>query len=279
VSRTVWHQLEPVNAVAYFSPECRQAGKDLGLLGFWMGYFAARAAPMGPVSAGVVDATFYNFHPAMVRRAIPDAWHIATPEAVLSSRSESAGVALRRLAPDGDEPARRVIELLRVAIDAATSAGRPLFAANRDVEPSGDVLSRLWQAATTMREHRGDGHVATLTEADIDGCEAHVLFAATEGVDGELYRNGRGWSELDWADATARLRDRHLLGSDGQPTDVGRLLRRRIEERTDELAVGPYRALGASRTEELLAALARITTPISSTPEIAYPNPMGLPRP
>ena len=37
------------------------------------GYFASRAAAMGPVPAEVVMATFYNFCPDVVRSAIPAA--------------------------------------------------------------------------------------------------------------------------------------------------------------------------------------------------------------
>ena len=79
LSRVIWHQLECINAVTYFSPECREAPVGLGLRGFWMGYFACRAAPLGPVGAPVVEATFFNFHPARVHRAIPDAWNSARP--------------------------------------------------------------------------------------------------------------------------------------------------------------------------------------------------------
>jgi hypothetical protein len=32
----------------------------------------------------------------------------------------------------------------------------------------------LWQAATVLREHRGDGHVAALVVEGLDGCQAHV---------------------------------------------------------------------------------------------------------
>ena len=71
VARELWHRLEVVNAVTYFSPESRDAAERIGLKGFWMGYFAFRAAPMGPVTPGVVEATFFNFHPERVRRAIP----------------------------------------------------------------------------------------------------------------------------------------------------------------------------------------------------------------
>lgn len=83
--RALWHGIETVNAVAYFSPESREAPVRLGLKGFWMGYFACRAAPLGPVAAGVVEATFFNFHPDRVRRAIPDAWATASPADILET--------------------------------------------------------------------------------------------------------------------------------------------------------------------------------------------------
>ena len=40
------------------------------------------------------------------------------------------------------------------------------------------ALARLWQAATILREHRGDGHFAALTAAGTDGCEVLVLRCA-----------------------------------------------------------------------------------------------------
>ncbi|MBO0790153.1 MAG: hypothetical protein J2P36_04300, partial [Ktedonobacteraceae bacterium] len=52
------------------------------------------------VSAAVVTATFYHFHPNMVARALPDAWRIASPEQVLEVRLQAADAALRRLLGD-----------------------------------------------------------------------------------------------------------------------------------------------------------------------------------
>ena len=46
--------------------------------------------------------------------------------------------------------------VLGSAIDRATVAGRPLFAANREVAEPDDPVAALWQLATTHREHRGD---------------------------------------------------------------------------------------------------------------------------
>jgi hypothetical protein len=48
----MWVVVESVHAVTYFAPSCRQVLRDAGLRGFWAGYFAARAAPLGAVGAG-----------------------------------------------------------------------------------------------------------------------------------------------------------------------------------------------------------------------------------
>ena len=93
----MWQALETLHMTVYFAPEPRDAYRRAGLRGGWMGYFASRAAAMGPVPAEVVMATFYNFHPRMVRRAIPDAWGFAPPAEVLAARFAGIDAALRRL--------------------------------------------------------------------------------------------------------------------------------------------------------------------------------------
>ena len=90
MARRMWQALETLHMTVYFAPEPRDAYRRAGLRGGWMGYFASRSAAMGPVPAEVVAATFYNFHPRMVHRAIPDAWGFAPPEAVLAARLEGA---------------------------------------------------------------------------------------------------------------------------------------------------------------------------------------------
>lgn len=280
LARATWHRLETVNAVAYFCRECRDEPARLGLEGFWAGYFACRAAPMGAVAAGVVEATFFNFHPRRVRRAIPEAWTVVDPADLVLARADAAAGALRRLL--GHEAAEllaaRSVPVLREAAGRATGAGRPLFAANRDVAGPDDPVAALWQAATTLREHRGDSHVALLTGAGLDGCEVHVLFAACEGVPAELYQQSRGWSAEDWQGAVERLAARRLLAGDGSPTEEGRALREEVERRTDELAVEPYAGLADGSISGLLEDLAPAAERIAAAGEIIFPNPMGLPR-
>ncbi|MEV5433216.1 hypothetical protein [Streptomyces sp. NPDC052701] len=276
-ARTVWQVLEPLHAVTYFAPESREANRAAGLRGFWMGYFASRAAPLGAVTAGVVEAAFFNFHPAMVRRAIPDAWGFAAPEAVLRARAGAATAALRRTAPSAADAAAGSVPSLERVIAAADGAGRPLFAANRALPTPEDPVGALWQAVTALREHRGDGHVAVLTAEGLDGCEAHVLLAACEGVPAAILRNNRGWSEEDWQAAAHRLTARRLLESSGHPTGEGRGLRAHIEARTDALAVRPYRALAATEAAQLIGLLRLPADQVLASGAIPFPNPMGLP--
>lgn len=278
-ARAVWHRLETINAVAYFSDECRRAPEALGLTGFWMGYFACRAAPMGAVVPAVVEATFANFHPRRVRNAVPEAWERAEPETVVGARSAAAAAALRRLL-DGDvaeELAKATTTRLRQAIEDADPTGRPLFAANRDVAVPADPVAALWQVATTLREHRGDAHVALLAAEGLRGLDAHVLFAAGEGVGPELYLQSRGWAEDDWSEAVNRLGARGLVTPNGTATEAGRALRTGIERRTDELAAGAYRELADDEVDELLDRLEGPARTIAGAGEIRYPNPMGLP--
>ena len=111
-------------------------------------------------------------------------------------------------------------------------------------------LGEAWQACTTLREHRGDGHVASLLANRVGGAEAHLLAAATKAIPAEVLRDSRGWSEEEWDAATAALAARGLLHADGRATDSGRTLHAAVEALTDRLAEPAYAGLsdGASRS-------------------------------
>ncbi|MDQ3951515.1 MAG: hypothetical protein M3279_00930, partial [Actinomycetota bacterium] len=238
LARRLWRLFETYHAVVYFAPEKKAAYAAAGLKGGWMGYFAGRAAPLGPAPAELVTALFYNFHPRMVRRALPDAWSFSTPERVLAARLEIVDAALRRLLDDAVAGAA-VEDAAAACLDAASRcdvAGRPLFAANAALDPPDEPHLRLWHAATMLREHRGDGHVAALTAAGLDGCEAHLTLVATGDVPASELQPNRGWSDEEWADARARLVERGILAADGSATERGARLRQWVEDVTDDLA-------------------------------------------
>src|SRR5215469_8408109 len=94
-ARRMWTLFEPVHVVTYFTPEARAGFEAAGLRGFWRGYFAGRAAPLGRAGPAVVTASFFNFAPAFVARAIPGVWELITPEEALRARLAGAVDALR----------------------------------------------------------------------------------------------------------------------------------------------------------------------------------------
>jgi hypothetical protein len=375
----MWTCYEAVHAVTYFTPESREALEAAGLRGFWRGYFAGRAAPLGPVAAAPVTALFFNFAPSMVGRALPDVWSRAAPQEVLRARRAGATAALRRLVEGMDAAVEETTALAELAVAHADTAGRALAAANAALAvahadtaaalpagalPAADAalpanaavpsaaalaaanaavpsaaalaaadtavpsaaanaavpsaaalaaagtavpsaaalaaalaaanaaalaaanaalatgeaepLARLWQAATTLREHRGDGHVAALVAAGFTGCQALVLRSALDG-NSELYQQARGWTGEQWAAARDELIGRGWLDGGGQPTATGRDAYREVEDTTDRIAAGPWRELGSERTERLAGLLQPMVYAVSAA--LPFPNPVGLPRP
>jgi len=280
-ARRLWPAFETYHAHVYFVPEAAEAYRGLGLKGGWMGYFASRSAALGPASPGLVTAVFFNFHPAMVARALPDAWALASPDDVLAARLRSADVALRRLIPDhvGSPAEAEAAALAREAAEAPALAGRPLFGALRSLSWPEEPHLQLWHACTLLREHRGDGHVAALTAASLDGCEAHVTIAAAGAIPRETLQLNRKWSDEEWAAAEERLKERAWLDAGGALTDAGRAGRAEVEARTDALAEEPWRALGPQRTERLLELLAPMARAINAAGGVPVPNPVGVPAP
>ena len=65
-ARAMWTMFEPVHDVSYFAPEALREFTEAGLRGYWRGYFAGRAAPLGAVGAGPVIALFSGFRPGAI---------------------------------------------------------------------------------------------------------------------------------------------------------------------------------------------------------------------
>jgi hypothetical protein len=272
-SRRLWKAAETVHAVTYFSEESIAAARELGYRGFWMGYFAFRAAPLGPVGPAAVEALFNNFHADRVARALPDAWEIAPPSVAIDRRRGAAAEALRRFGVEG--PDEYLLQAMFGSVATIAPHGRAMFAANRQIAPTGDPVADLWQWCTTVREHRGDGHVAALAVLGIDGLEATVLLAADLDIDLELFEQSRGWERRHIDAALSRLGQHGLVDEDGGLTESGRSLRQEIEDLTDRQAFGVLSRLGEAH-ELVLAHLEGAAEAIRSAGAIPYPNPIGL---
>src|SRR6478735_9428772 len=179
LARRMFDLVEPIGVIPYSADEPNEAMFALGFTNYWDTYFAGRAAPLGLATAEVVDALFYNFAPGEVARHIPKVWRTTTPEAAIAARRTGCANALRRILGDQVEtPAfSRATDLLLRAATSAPVEGRPMYAALRSIPIPGEVVTRLFHAASLLREHRGDGHIAALMIEGVGGLEAHVLFA------------------------------------------------------------------------------------------------------
>ncbi|ALO08915.1 hypothetical protein AQF52_3321 [Streptomyces venezuelae] len=255
--RQMWHLLEPLHALLYYAPE---AFDEAAALGYdtaerWPSYFAWRSAPLGAAGPVGVTSAFYSFSPGMVARYVPDAGEAAAANSadVLAARLRAVDRTYRTVLGEDTVKSPELAEaaaLARRAAEAAGTQGRPLAAANAALPwPEAPHLV-LWQAATILREHRGDGHLAALLVAGLDPVEALVSFAAV-GAAPEAVFESRGWSAAEWSAARARLVARGVLGADGAATEEGRALRAQVESRTDELAAAPWDALGPDGTARL----------------------------
>ncbi|SFE41863.1 hypothetical protein SAMN05216251_10342 [Actinacidiphila alni] len=252
--RKCFRLLEPLHSMVYFAPETQAELTAAGLEKSRMCYFAGRAAALGPVGAAVVASTFYNFNPALVARHIPRAWTMATPEAITAARLRAVDAVQHRLlgaAADASEMAEAAGLALR-ATEACTGAGRPLYAAHAELPRPEQPHLAFWHATTLLREYRGDGHLAVLLSAELDGLEALITHTATgKGFLPDFARASRGWSEQEWDAASERLRERGVLDAAGTLTEAGVELRRQIESETDRLGRAPYEHLGEEGTARL----------------------------
>ncbi|MEU8034802.1 hypothetical protein AB0C13_40850 [Streptomyces sp. NPDC049099] len=281
MARHLWERYEPVHDLVYFAPEVRREVDALGMRGFWMGYFALRAAPLGAVPPSVVTSCFYVFHPARVTRALPDAWAYATPADVLAARQDALNAAMTNLfGPDavGSAEFAEAADLAWEAAAVADTTGRVLAAANQALERPDRPTARLWQGLTTLREHRGDSHVAVLVSRGLGPVEAMVLKAAAGESDGALLRETRKWETSDWEAAGTRLRERGLLAADGSLTAAGAAARAEVEALTDAAAEGPWTALGTERTARLAELLEPLARMVESSGLLPSGNPVGLTR-
>jgi len=258
LARRMFDLVEPIGVIPYSADEPNEAMFALGFTNYWDTYFAGRAAPLGSsVPAGVVHALFYSFAPGEVARHIPKVWSTTTPEAAIAAREQGCVNALRRVLGDVvlTQDFERAGELLTRAATSAPLEGRPMYAALRAIPVPDDAVARLFHAASLLREHRGDGHVAALMAEGIGGLEAHVLLALDLGIPAPTFGRIHHLPSSLLAGLIEEMKERGLVEDAATFTPAGREAKHRVEALTDELAAVPYEVLEPAELEELIAAL------------------------
>ncbi len=278
-ARRMWTLYEPVHALTYFAPAALARAERLGD-SFWARYVAQRAAPLGDVPTAVLVAAFGGFAPDRIADARAGIAPDVTPSGALEARLAGVDAAfadLAELAPPTDEAV--VAEAADLAWDAAAAcedAGRVLGAANRALPRPAAPHLALWQATTTLREHRGDGHLAALAVHGVGPVVSHVLKVASGESPERGLRLGRRIRDDAWEAELDRLRSAGLLDDALVLTEAGRALHAAVEDATDRAAAGPWEVLRPERTERL----ATLLEPIAAAARSVVPahSPIGLPR-
>src|SRR5689334_6726451 len=257
MARRMFELVEPIGVIPYSADEPNEAMFALGFTNYWDTYFAGRAAPLGMTPPEVVDALFYNFAPGEVARHIPKVWRTTTPEAAIAARRVGCVNALRRVLGDdvGTPAFARATDLLLEAATSAPFEGRPMYAALRALPVPHEVVARMFHAASLLREHRGDGHIAALMIEGVGGLEAHVLYALDMGMPAENFGRIHHLPATQLAAVIDGMRDRGLIGDDGWLSAQGRAVKQRVEELTDDLAAKPYECLAPDELAELMTTL------------------------
>lgn len=275
-ARRLWVLVEPVHALTYFAPAALAVAEELGA-SFWARYVAQRAAPLGSVPPPVVVAAFGGFAPDRIADALVGLAPHVTPAVALRTRLRGVDAAWRELPDPPDEAdLAEAAELAWTAAQAGEDAGRVLGAANRALVRPEEPHLALWQATTTLREHRGDGHQAALTVHGVGPVASHVLKVAAGESPARELRLGRRIRDEVWDTEVTRLTEAGLLDGALGLTAAGSALHTAVEDATDRAASGPWELLGPERTERLAALLG----PIAAAARTVVPalNPIGLTR-
>ncbi|MFG2639953.1 hypothetical protein ACGFYP_03080 [Streptomyces sp. NPDC048370] len=253
--RRCHHMLNPMHSTVYFSPDLDTEFQALGFEDPSAMRLASRSAAMGAVGAGTVAAAFYNYNVELLARHLPAVWDIASPAEVGAARLRAVDTTLRRLLGEEAIASAEMAEAAELALratEACTRHARPLYSAHADLPVPEAPHLRYWHAATLLREHRGDGHLAALLTVGLDPLEAMVSHTATGlGMNPRWALGTRGWGRADWDAAAERLRDRGVIDAEGELTAEGKALRETLEEQTDRLDTAPYEHLGAAGVERL----------------------------
>ena len=256
-ARRMFELVEPIGMLPYSADDPNDAMFALGFTDYWDTYFAGRAAPLGVTPPEVVDALFYSFAPGEVARHIPKVWRTTTPEAAIEARRQGCAKALRRILGEhvGSPSFARATDLLTRAGTSAPAEGRPMYAALRALPVPDDVAQRMFHAASLLREHRGDGHIAALMVEGIGRTESHVLLALDMGLPAERFGRVHHLPAAQLGAVVDGMRARGLIGEDGWLSDLGRAVKQRVEDVTDELAAAPYACLDVAELDELVTVL------------------------
>jgi len=228
-ARRLRDAMEPLAMHPVWSHRTNEALAEEGL-DFLTSYVGGRAALLGEPTAGVVAAAFAVFEPNLVQATYETARATCPLARLVEIREAVTTESLNQVL--GTASVTEVVGALALAVDASPSVGRPLFAGSTDRPRPADPVGALWRLSESLREHRGDTHVAVCLAEGLDGVEMNILTELWLGMELGTYSATRGWAPERISEAADALAGRGIVDG-GTLTPLGAELRQRIEDRTD----------------------------------------------
>ncbi|MGA0878231.1 MAG: SCO6745 family protein [Ilumatobacteraceae bacterium] len=234
----------------YWDPRAIELYTALGVPNGMGYYIASRAAPLAPAGHQAVAAAFYSIHPGFIEFSLTTASQHTSWSEIMRVRNQAVGEGLRRYVPEIVDGLAALGDQLWAVVDGLPEAGRVCFAAHRQAARADDPLVSAWLAVNCLREWRGDTHFALLVAEDVDRVQAGLLHDAHLNYGGWIARS-RGADDAAISAAFVDL-ERRGLAARGRVNSAGEELRRRIEDRTDELCQHIWRRLGREGCDRFL---------------------------
>lgn len=242
---------EPIATLSWWARPVYDRLEALGL-NFLTGYVWGRASVLGEPDGSVVAATFGVFEPGLVVSLYDEARNHCRRDQIREALAEGVADAMHAAQPD-DTGLTDALLVLHRGLGAADGFGRPLAAGLLAFPRPADPWVQLWQACATLREYRGDSHLAACVAAGLDGLQANILTERMVGWEPLAYTATRGWSPEAMQKATEQLDGRGLLSATGL-SEEGHAFRTAIEQAT-EAALQPVMAAIGDDLPELTASL------------------------
>lgn len=243
----------------FWDPDAIARYTALGVPG-GLGYLATRAAPLAASGDDAVIAALFGWAPDHVRTSMGVARQATTFGALWAARDRAIRDGLAAHVPTASNELAELRDDLWKAVIACEPGGRPLYAACLNMPMPSDPSLSAWHALNCLREWRGDTHTAVLITAGLSPVEALILDSAWAGCPLDWMARSRMWDEAAISTAIERLENRGFVRN-GAVLDEGIEHRIEIEQRTDELTIAPWAALGRPRVEEI----ERMLSPTAAT--------------
>lgn len=239
-ARQLRDAVEPLATHPYWARLVNERLAERGL-NFLSGYVWSRAAPLGEPAAPVVAAVFAAFELGLIASLYEEGRRALSRDELIRVQEAATVDSLRQSL--GDTDVHGMVAALQRGVEAAGSAGRPMFAGLRSLPTSTNPLAQLWRVCQAVREHRSDGHIAVYTAAGFDPVQMNILTELWVGWPLGTFSATRAWPPERTEQAMAQLRKQGLLDGDAI-TMRGIEVRQEIEARTDALEQPLVRAIG-----------------------------------